>query len=207
MWYKKSNFLSQEDFHSLYESTKKFYKISKLENCEFKLTELDNTLSADRGKYRDGITVQKAKRVRFWSNRDDVQEESAGFFGPSIIKPVQQIREFLIDKGFRNIKLSNIWLQYGDTDTQMHRHSDGEIGGVSFDKCFTSLLFCHLDWNREWGGIFRIEEMAQPYDIVDFPATPNELVIWNRNHPHWMTPITQSNQLRMFLGTSWYQKD
>jgi len=35
---------------------------------------------------------------------------------------------------------------------------------------------------------------------------PNSFIIWNRHHPHWMTPIVEGCPIRMFIGMSWYEK-
>jgi hypothetical protein len=144
-------------------------------------------------------------RFRFYCNGDDVMEETVGFFGPDIEKVLLQVKNYLIDKGWKNIKLSNVWFQYGDTKTQMHRHSDGTIHNATFENCFTSMIFTHPKWDNDWGGLFKVESMDGTETTIQNPD-PNSFIIWNRHHPHWMTPIVKECPLRMFIGMSWYEK-
>lgn len=204
MHYQQSNFLDEEIFENLCNKVSELYKISKLEICVDKM-KLDN-FTPEYGRYVPYTSIQKAKRVRFFCNGNDVEEETYKFFGDSIMVPVKKIRKYLIDAGYPNIKLSNVWLQYGDVETEMHRHNDGIIKNSDKDKCFTSMLFCHKFWDKDWGGIFKIDYGPTEKKILEFPAVPNDLVIWNRYHEHWMTPINQPNVVRQFLGTSWYEK-
>jgi hypothetical protein len=205
MHYQQSNFLNDDSFHKLSITVSKFYKMSKLETSVDKMKQDDFT--SEKGRYIPNVSIQKAKRVRFFCNGEDVEAETSTFFDDTIMEPVRQIRRYLIEVGYPNIKLANVWLQYGDTDTEMHRHNDGIIKNSDRDKCFTSLLFCHKTWDENWGGIFKIDyETPGSSEVYSFPAVPNDLVIWNRYHQHWMTPITQPDVLRMFLGTSWYEK-
>jgi hypothetical protein len=201
MYFTESNFIDTDSFDKLNKRVSKFYKLSKLEYGAF---DVDDNISIEYGRYNPIKSEQEAKRVRFWCNSDDVEKESLGFFGNDIREPVQKLRQYIIDKGYPNIKLSNIWLQYGDMDTKMHRHSDGAVKGAPIDKCFTSLLFCHEHWDDSWGGILHLSSLAE-LDKIPFSPKPNTMVMWTRDHPHWMTPINQACPLRMFLGMSWYE--
>jgi len=201
MWFNESNFLDVDSFHRLNKRVSNFYKLSKLEVAN---SVVEDDLTSVEGRYIPKISEQQAKRVRYWCTSPDVEAESLGFFGKDIIEPVKKLRQYLIDAGYPNIKLSNIWLQYGDTDTKMHRHTDGGVKGSPADRCFTSLIFCHEYWDDNWGGIFNLSS-ADKIDKISFSPKPNDLVMWTRDHPHWMTPITEKCPLRMFLGMSWYE--
>lgn len=209
MIYNVKNFIDQEVFDRLSKKTLAMYKISKPEYGSKPAN--DSFLNEKHGRYTAGISEQSCKRVRFWCSGDDVQKETVDFFGKDVGVVLDKLRQYLIDKGHPNIKLSNVWFQYGDMDTKMDRHSDGNIKESPFDKCFTSLLFLHPHWEQEWGGIFtiapvpeteesQIDEVSTPF----FPE-PNSLVMWTRDHPHWMTPIVKECPLRMFIGMSWYE--
>ena len=201
MLFIKENFLSSSSFKALNDSVKNFYGVSKEEFIE----KQNNTfikINEQRGIYKPFASVQRAKRVRCWSNSPDTEIESLEFFGEVYREPLKQLRDFYTQLGFTNIKLHNAWLQYGDRDTEMHRHSDGAIRGSHITQCFTSLLFCHEYWEDDWGGIFHVESEGLSSPIS---PEPNKFVTWTRDHPHWMTPITADCPLRMFLGTSWYQ--
>ena len=133
-------------------------------------------------------------------------KETIDFFGPQIEEVLLQVKNYLIKKGWKDIKLSNIWFQYGDTETQMHRHSDGTIHDATDDNCFTSMIFAHPEeWDSDWGGEFKVESMDGTETTIHNPD-PNSFIVWNRHHPHWMTPIVKECPLRMFIGMSWYEK-
>lgn len=216
MIFKEQNFLSETTLTELTKKTTYLYKLAKHENGSRLLTpeEKELNLGPQHGIYDSEKTVQDAMRFRFWCNGDDVFEETVNFFGPYIEDVLLQTKNYLIEKGWPNIKLSNVWFQWGDTNTQMHRHSDGLIHNATRDNCFTSMIFCHSEeWNDDWGGVFTIA--PRPDDLKDqfteevstFSPQPNSFVMWNRDHPHWMTPIVRDDiPIRQFIGMSWYEK-
>jgi hypothetical protein len=190
MWFNEKNFLTDIDFKKLNTSTLNFYTHAK-EEC-------------DNGRYKQQPAVQKAKRVRCWvKDKEDAEEDSLKFFGDEYAVPLQRIRNFYKNIGFKNIKLHNAWIQYGDRDTIIDNHVDGAIRGADIDKCFTSLLFCHEYWDDNWGGTFHVTEDES--DVIISP-TPNSFVTWTRDTPHMMSRIISDCPLRIFLGTSWYEK-
>ena len=87
----------------------------------------------------------------------------------------------------------------------MHRHSDGIIHNATAETCFTSMIFSHSEWDNDWGGQFKVESMDGTETTIQNPE-PNSFILWNRHHPHWMTPIVKECPLRMFIGMSWYEK-
>jgi hypothetical protein len=204
MIFREDDFLSPDLFDMLSKKTTQLYKMSKPEFSTMDVSVDD--IDPDRGIYNKNQAVQEAMRFRFWCNGDDVMKETVEFFGPNIEKILLQVKNYLIDKGWTNIKLSNIWFQYGDTETQMHRHSDGTIHDATFENCFTSMIFAHPEWKNDWGGQFKVESMDGTETTIQNPD-PNSFIIWSRNHPHWMTPIVKECPLRMFIGMSWYQKE
>jgi hypothetical protein len=177
--------------------------MSKLEDTAMDIVRDD--IDPDRGIYDKNVSHQRAMRFRFYCNGDDVMEETINFFGPDVGKILFQVKDYMFDKGWENIKLSNVWFQYGDSETQMHRHSDGTIHNATDENCFTSMIFTHPQWDNDWGGIFNVESMDGTETTIQNPD-PNSFIIWNRHHPHWMTPIVKDCPTRMFMGMSWYEK-
>ena len=203
MIFSEEKFLDDNLFDLLSKKSEYLYKLSKPELSTMDIS-LDKT-NPSIGIYNKDKAVQEAMRFRFWCNGDDVMKETVEFFGPDIEKVLLQVKNYLIDKGWKNIKLSNVWFQYGDTKTQMHRHSDGTIHNATFENCFTSMIFTHPKWDNDWGGLFKVESMDGTETTIQNPD-PNSFIIWNRHHPHWMTPIVKECPLRMFIGMSWYEK-
>jgi len=213
MIFSEENFLDDNLFDILSKKSTQLYQMSKLEDNSMDVVRDDT--NPERGVYDKNISHQRAMRFRFFCNGDDVMEETEAFFGPDVGKILLQVKDYLIDKGWKNIKLSNVWFQYGDSETQMHRHSDGSTdimkkNNATEENCFTSMIFTHPKWDNDWGGIFNIESMGKRglYDGTDITIQnpdPNSFIIWNRHQPHWMTPIVKESPLRMFIGMSWYQ--
>ncbi len=203
MIFRESNFLNDDLFEILSLKSQRLYKMSKLEDVTMNIVTDD--IDPNRGIYDKNIAQQKAMRFRYWCNGDDVMEETIDFFGPDVGEILFQVKDYLIDKGWKNIKLSNVWFQYGDTETQMHRHSDGTIHDATNENCFTSMIFTHPEWDNDWGGIFKVESMDGTETTIQNPD-PNSFIVWNRHHPHWMTPIIEKCPMRMFIGMSWYEK-
>ena len=203
MIFSEEKFLDDNLFDLLSKKSEYLYKLSKPELSTMDIS-LDET-NPSIGIYNKDKAVQEAMRFRFWCNGDDVMKETVEVFGPDIEKGLLQVKNYLIDKGWKNIKLSNVWFQYGDTKTQMHRHSDGTIHNATFENCFTSMIFTHPKWDNDWGGLFKVESMDGTETTIQNPD-PNSFIIWNRHHPHWMTPIVKECPLRMFIGMSWYEK-
>lgn len=203
MIFREQNFLSPDLFEILKQKSEYLYKLSKLEVNTMDIS-VDKT-NPVIGIYDKDKATQKAMRFRFFCNGDDVMKETVSFFGPDVEKCLMQVKNYLIEKGWKNIKLSNMWFQYGDTETQMHRHSDGTIHNATDDNCFTSMIFTHPHWDNDWGGQFYVESMDGTETTIQNPDS-NSFIIWNRQHPHWMTPIVKDCPLRMFIGMSWYEK-
>ncbi len=204
MIFKEKNFLSPELFDILSQKSTQLYKMSKPELNDMSISA--DAIDPDKGVYNKDMAIQQAMRFRFYCNGDDVMEETVGFFGPDIGKVLLQVKDYLINEGWKNIKLSNVWFQYGDTETQMHRHSDGIIHNATAENCFTSMIFTHSEeWDSDWGGLFKVESMDGTETTIQNPD-PNSFILWNRHHPHWMTPIVKECPLRMFIGMSWYEK-
>ena len=203
MIFKEKNFLSPELFDILSQKSTQLYKMSKPELNDMSISA--DAIDPDKGVYNKDTSIQQAMRFRFYCNGDDVMEETVGFFGPDIEKVLLQVKAYLNNKGWKNIKLSNVWFQYGDTETQMHRHSDGIIHNATAENCFTSMIFSHSEWDNDWGGQFKVESMDGTETTIQNPE-PNSFILWNRHHPHWMTPIVKECPLRMFIGMSWYEK-
>ena len=201
MIFHEENFLTTKIFEQLHLKTKMLYKMSKLEHVtkEIDHPAIDEVL----GIYNTKQSVQHCMRFRFWCNGDDVMKETVDFFGPDIEKVLLHTKNYLIDKGWKDIKLSNVWFQYGDTETQMHNHTDGTIHDAEFENCFTSMIFSHPEWDNDDGGQFKLIDDGK---TNTYNPDPNSLLMWNRDHPHWMTPIVKECPLRMFIGMSWYEK-
>ena len=216
MIFSETNFLPDDVFTELCSKTTHLRKLSKFEQGRKEITveEKELNLGLNHGVYNTEHSLQEALRFRFWCNGDDVFEETANFFGPHIRNVLDHTKNYLIERGWPNIKLSNVWFQYGDPKTEMHRHSDGKIHGAEWNNCFTSMIFSHSEeWHDEWGGVFSIAPV--PTNLADqinetvesFSPQPNSFVIWNRDHPHWMTPIVRDDiPIRQFIGMSWYEK-
>jgi len=203
MIFRESNFLSDDVFEIASLKSQRLYKMSKLEDTAMDIVRDD--IDPDRGIYDKNVSHQRAMRFRFYCNGDDVMEETINFFGPDVGKILFQVKDYMFDKGWENIKLSNVWFQYGDSETQMHRHSDGIIHNATAENCFTSMIFSHSEWDNDWGGQFKVESMDGTETTIQNPE-PNSFILWNRHHPHWMTPIVKECPLRMFIGMSWYEK-
>ena len=164
MIFRESNFLSDDLFEIVSLKSQRLYKMSKLEDTVMDVVRDD--IDPDRGIYDKNVSHQRAMRFRFYCNGDDVMEETTDFFGPDVGKILSQVKYYMIDKGWKNIKLSNVWFQYGDSETQMHRHSDGTIHNATDENCFTSMIFTHPKWDNDWGGIFKVNlwtELKQQY--------------------------------------------
>ena len=203
MIFSEENFLEPKLYKDLQDKTEYLYKLSKVEKSTMAIKR--EALDPSKGIYSTTEAVQYCKRFRFWCNSDDVMKETVDFFGPEIEKVLIQVKNYLIEKGWKNIKLSNIWFQYGDTETHMHRHSDGTIHDATDENCFTSMIFSHSEWDNDNGGIFKVESIGGAETTIHNPD-PNSFIVWNRHHPHWMTPIVKECPLRMFIGMSWYEK-
>jgi len=203
MIFQESDFLEPKLYKDLQDKTEYLYKLSKVEKSTMAIKR--EALDPSKGIYSTTEAVQYCKRFRFWCNSDDVMKETVDFFGPEIEKVLIQVKNYLIEKGWKNIKLSNIWFQYGDTETHMHRHSDGTIHDATDENCFTSMIFSHSEWDNDNGGIFKVESIGGAETTIHNPD-PNSFIVWNRHHPHWMTPIVKKCPLRMFIGMSWYEK-
>ena len=201
MIFKEDNFLPIDVLDKLSDKTAYLYKLAKVETSFLNIAA--PVIDEDIGVYDIKQSMQFCKRFRFFCNGDDVMKETVDFFGEDIEKVILCTKQYIIDQGWKDIKLSNVWFQYGDTESLMHRHADGQIRGVEYQNCLTSMIFCHKKWDDDCGGIFR----AVDGDTTkSFGPTPNRLVVWNRNHAHWMTPIVKECPLRMFIGMSWYAK-
>jgi hypothetical protein len=202
MIFNEKDFLAPDIFETLHTKSKLLYKMSKREHVtkDVDYPEIDEHW----GKYDVKQSVQSCMRFRFWCNGDDVMKETVDFFGAEIEQVLLTTKQFLIDKGWKDIKLSNIWFQYGDMETQMHNHTDGTIHDATYENCFTSMIFSHPEWDNECGGQFKLVD--HDGEIQEFNPDPNSLLMWNRDHPHWMTPIVKECPLIMFIGMSWYEK-
>lgn len=206
MIFHETDFLPEDYFDKLSIKTQYLYRLSKYEDGIKYRDGDEQSLTEENGVYDKNISRQYCKRFRFWCNGDDVWDETVQFFGPDIEKPLTLVKEYLQEKSWKNIKLSNIWFQYGDQETHMHRHHDGRIHEAEYKNCFTSMIFAHREWNDNWGGLFHIDQVDSLDNTSHFSPSPNSLLMWNRDHPHWMSPIVAECPLRMFLGMSWYEK-
>lgn len=202
MYFDELNFLSASELEVITKRVEKFYKLSKEEYAK---SNLNDTYTFEEGRHTPGIAEQKAYRVRFWTHKLDADSEYIGFFGKEIEPLLTKMREYFHNNGIFNIKLTNVWLQYGDINTKMDRHTDGHLKNAPPEKCYTSTYFCHSHWDDNWGGQFNLAEQGGSREFITFSANPNRLLMWTREHHHWMTPITQICPKRMFIGTSWYE--
>ena len=166
MIFRESNFLSDDVFEIASLKSQRLYKMSKLEDTAMDIVRDD--IDPDKGIYDKNVSHQRAMRFRFYCNGDDVMEETINFFGPDVGKILFQVKDYMFDKGWENIKLSNVWFQYGDSETQMHRHSDGTIHNATDENCFTSMIAKLLIAK----SVFCTKTSSQPFPI--YQLTPVE---------------------------------
>jgi len=195
------NFLDKDTFAVLQKKSEHAYKLSK-EDKHVLLFKDKVKINPDLGIYEEDRNVQQCHRFKFWSNTNNIYDEVIEFYGPEVKTTLDKMIDFFHTNGYSEIQISNVWFQYGDTNTKMYRHSDGEIHGATYPNCFTSQLFVHKDWSAEQGGAFRIETEEGTHT---FNSDPNLWLVWNRNHPHWMEPIKSAPTLRTIFGVSWFQ--
>lgn len=203
MIFAEQEFLDKDTLEGLRKKSEHLYKVSKEDNHVI-LFEDKVEINPSRGIYEDSRNVQLCNRFRFWPNTNNVYDEVIEFFGPEVKTTLDQMIAYFHSKGYPKIQIGNVWFQYGDENTLMYRHSDGTIHDATFPNCFTSQLFVHEEWPAEQGGAFRIEELEGDC-IHTFNSDPNLWLIWNRDHPHWMEPITSAPILRTIFGVSWFQ--
>lgn len=139
------------------------------------------------------------QRVRAFSNNNDFTE-AATFLGSIVPKIATLIKDVIIEEcNLSNPQASDVWFQY-----MLHQHTLGPhvdtdiIRGLDNSKTFSTFLYCHKEWQDDWGG-----ELVF-HSTVILPK-PNRLVVYSRDEEHWVDPIkhTIQNYKRMFFGVNW----
>ena len=215
MWFYKENFLDETEFKKLAEKVKSYQNLSKDDNEVWET--VDDHLDDKHGRYIRGNGERKVKRYKY--TRDfyyyyTIKSNTVKFFGSEFKTPLQKMYNYFYEKGYNDIVLQNLWLQYTDHTSIFHRHRDNAIASYNDKDCFTSILFTHDIWEDSWGGSTMISDSSSDINIeelnenqVEYFPKPNALIIWTRDHPHWMKPILNKDVTRIFVGGCWYRDE
>jgi len=214
MWFYKENFLDEVEFKKLSDKVKSYQSLSTNDNEVWET--IDNHLDSEHGRYVKGNGERKVRRYKYtgdfyWYN---IKANNVKFFGSEFKSPLQKMYSFLHEQGFDDVVLQNLWLQYTDHESIFHRHRDNGIANYKDFNCFTSILYTHDYWEESWGGSIKISDSSSDISIaelnenqVEYFPKPNTLIVWTRDHPHWMTPILNKDVTRMFVGGCWYRDE
>lgn len=213
MWFYKENFLEETEFKKLSEKVISYKNLSNDDNGVWDT--VDNYLDDKHGRYLKGKGERRVKRYRYDGNfyYYNIKSNTVKFFGSEFENPLQKMYNYFYEQGYNDVVLQNLWLQYTDYNSVFHRHRDGGFGIYEAVDCFTSILFTHNIWEESWGGSTKISDSSN-IDIaelnenqVEYFPKPNTLIIWTRDHPHWMTPILNKDVTRIFVGGCWYRDE
>jgi len=205
------NFLEPDVFEKLKTKAQLLKKYARLDD---NFIAGDYDIDIDQGYYEKYFCRNRVWRFRpfgarynAYTDKLDVSDTVLGFFGEELRLPILNAKQFFISKGLTDIILRNMWLQYTDKDSAVHRHIDGKIFSAPIEKSFTALIWCHEYWDIEWGAELK---MMIDNQIVTLNPKPNTFVAWTRETPHWVTPITEKyddniHPIRTMLGFSLYQ--
>lgn len=205
------NFLDPESYEKLRIRAPLFRKYARLDD---QFVTSDKEIDINQGYYEKNIRRNRVWRTRpsganynTYIDKSDVSKLVLDFFGEDFKNPLQSAKQFFISKGLNEIILRNMWLQYTDKTSAVHRHVDGKIFSAPIEKSFTALIWCHEYWDIEWGAELK---MIVDDQIITLNPKPNTFVAWTRETPHWVTPITEKynadiHPTRTMLGFSLYQ--
>jgi len=205
------NFLEPDVFEKLKTKAQLLKKYARLDDSSIAS---DSDVDIDQGYYEKYFRRNRVWRTRplgshykTYTDNIDVSDTVLGFFGEELRLPLLNAKQFFISRGLTDIILRNMWLQYTDKDSAVHRHIDGKIFSAPIEKSFTALIWCHEYWDIEWGAELK---MIIDNQVVTLNPKPNTFVAWTRETPHWVTPITEKyddniHPIRTMLGFSLYQ--
>lgn len=212
MWFYIENFLDEQDFIKLTKKVK-ILELQSLEENDYFETD-DDYLNQSHGREIIGKRQKKVKRVRY-SGRSTfrtIYDDTINYFGNEFIAPVNKLKNCFLERGYNDVILSNLWVQYANSSSAFHRHRDGGLGRYKDINCFTTILYTHDNWNDSWGGKFKITDSGSESglqelteNIFEYSPKPNSLLVWTREHPHWMTNIINTAVTRSFVGGCWYR--
>ena len=115
------NFLDKDTLAVLQKKSEHVYKLSK-EDKHVLLFKDKVKINPSRGIYEEDRNVQQCHRFKFWSNTNNIYDEVIQFFGPEVKTTLDKMIDFFHTNGYSEIQISNVWFQYGDTNTKMYRH-------------------------------------------------------------------------------------
>lgn len=213
MWFYIENFLNYDEFKKINEKMIYYNLQSKDDNEIFKANDI--YLNEKHGRRLKGARIRKVKRVKYKGdfNYKNIRTNTINFFGEEFKILLDKTYEVFHKKGFNDIVLNNLWLQFSDYTSVFDRHRDGGLGKIKDFNCFTTVYYCHEHWSNNWGGSLKLSDATQisSNEIYEkqeeyFPV-PNSLLVWSRDHPHWMTTITNKDVVRKFVGGCWYKDE
>lgn len=150
-------------------------------------------------KHSMSISNSPTIRIRVGSENNDYTEAKM-FLGKMVPEILETIREHLIQQlNWVDPEAKSIWFQYNHEGDIIQKHyDDGYIRNKRPFQCFSTLLYCHKDWQEDWGG----ELCGNNSEIL---PKSNRLAIYSRDEEHWVNPIKHhiDGYKRMFLGCSW----
>jgi len=206
LYHIEENFLNSEVFEAIQKRAPLYRKYARLEDEK---VSINVKIDEEQGYYETNWRRNRVWRANYktYIDKVDVSDTLLTFFGDEFISPLNRAKQVFIDKGLTNITLKNMWLQYADRDTAIHRHIDGPIFSAPMHKSFTALIWLHDYWDTEWGGELK---MILDGKTVTFNPKSNTFVAWTRDTTHWVTPINDKydetkHPTRTMLGFSLYE--
>jgi hypothetical protein len=206
LYHIEENFLPSEVFEAVKQRAPLFRKYARMED-DAVATNFD--IDIEQGYYEKNLRRNRVWRANYktYIDKVDVSETMLNYFGDEFRFPLEKVKKVFIDKGLSKITLKNMWLQYADKQSAIHRHIDGAIFSAPIQTSFTALLWCHEYWDTKWGGELK---MILDGKTTTFNPKPNTFVAWTRDTVHWVTPINEEydeniHPTRTMLGYSLYQ--
>ena len=206
LYHIEENFLDPEIFDTIKKRAPLYRKYARMEDD---FVPINVEIDEEQGYYEKNVRRNRVWRTnhKTYIDKVDVSDTMIQFFGKEFIEPLDKAKQTFKNKGRANITLKNMWLQYADKQSAIHRHIDGPIFSAPIHKSFTALIWLHDYWDTSWGGELK---MIIDGKTVTFDPKPNTFVAWTRDTVHWVTPINDKynesvHPTRTMLGFSLYE--